>query len=331
MHNSAHSERAPADRTRGTRLDSKLGKGRISVKRLDLLLTTNKGRNAMADTKTTEARDATAAKAETKAPEPQTALAVPDDTTFGFQTAAGFQLLQRGAMLLATSTLVPKEFQGNIPNCVIALNMASRMGADPLMVMQNLYVVHGRPGWSAQFLIATFNQNGRFTALRYEWLGTEADGDAWGCRAKTIEKSTGEELKGARITIKLAKDEGWYQKQGSKWQTMPEQMLMYRAASWFIRAYAPEIAMGLKTAEEIDDEVIDVTPEPRRGPTVVTPETLLGGAKVADVVTGFASGEDAADDRAATPSEQVAAAVKAAAEAADPDQPALPMGRGRKV
>ena len=37
---------------------------------------------------------------------------------------------------------------------LIAQNMARRMGADLLMVMQNLYVVHGRPGWSAQFLIA---------------------------------------------------------------------------------------------------------------------------------------------------------------------------------
>jgi len=172
----------------------------------------------------------------------------------GFGSSQSFALAQRAASLLAKSSLVPNEYQGNLPNCVIALNMASRMGADPLMVMQNLYIVHGRPGWSSQFLISTFNTSGRFTALRYEWVGEEGK-DTWGCRAWAIEKATEEKLVGSTITIQLAKDEGWYQKNGSKWQTMPQQMLMYRAASWFIRAYAPELAMGMHTADEIIDTV----------------------------------------------------------------------------
>lgn len=178
------------------------------------------------------------------------------DIVPGFSSLKSFELAQRAAALLAKSSLVPKEYQNNLPNCVIALNMASRMGADPLMVMQNLYIVHGRPGWSSQFLISTFNTSGRFSALRYEWVGEEGK-DSWGCRAWAIEKATEEKLVGSTITIELAKKEGWYQKNGSKWQTMPQQMLMYRAAAWFIRAYAPELAMGMHTEEEI----IDITPD----------------------------------------------------------------------
>lgn len=174
--------------------------------------------------------------------------------TPGFGSLASFKLAQRAATLLANSTLVPKVYQGNIPNCVIALNMAARMNADPLMVMQNLYIVHGNPGWSSQFLISTFNTSGKFSALRYEWVGTRGKDD-WGCRAWAIEKATGEKLIGSAVTIGLAKAEGWYSKTGSKWQTMPEQMLMYRAAAWFIRAYAPEIAMGMHTADELGDTV----------------------------------------------------------------------------
>jgi len=181
------------------------------------------------------------------------------DIVPGFSSLQSFELAQRAAALLAKSSLVPKEYQNNLPNCVIALNMASRMGADPLMVMQNLYIVHGRPGWSSQFLISTFNTSGRFSALRYEWVGEEGK-DSWGCRAWAIEKATEEKLTGSTVTIDLAKKEGWYQKNGSKWQTMPQQMLMYRAASWFIRAYAPELAMGMHTEEEI----IDVTPDEYR-------------------------------------------------------------------
>lgn len=181
------------------------------------------------------------------------------DIVPGFSSLQGFELAQRAAKLLAQSSLVPKEYQGNLPNCVIALNMAARMNADPLMVMQNLYIVHGKPGWSSQFLISTFNTSGKFSALRYEWVGEEGK-DSWGCRAWAIEKATGQKLVGATVTIGLAKKEGWYNKNGSKWQTMPEQMLMYRAASWFIRAYAPELAMGMHTVEELGD-IVDLDPE----------------------------------------------------------------------
>lgn len=170
----------------------------------------------------------------------------------GFGDSAGFELMQRACKALASSTLVPKEYQGNLPNCIIALEMSQRIGASPLQVMQNLYVVHGRPGWSAKFLVATFNQCGRFSAVRYEWTGKQGNDD-WGCRAWATEKATGERIDGPLITIALSKKEGWYAKSGSKWQTIPELMLMYRAAAWMINTHAPEISMGLNTAEEMHD------------------------------------------------------------------------------
>lgn len=177
----------------------------------------------------------------------------------GLTDSQGFELAQRAAKLLAASSLVPKEYQGNLPNCVIALNMASRVGADPLMVMQNLVVVHGKPTWSAQFLIATVNTCGDFSKLRYEFFG-EKGTDEWGCRAWAIEKATGEKLVGADVTVAIAKSEGWYGKNGSKWKTMPQQMLIYRAGSWWTRAYAPELSMGLQTSDEAID-IIDLNPD----------------------------------------------------------------------
>jgi hypothetical protein len=171
----------------------------------------------------------------------------------GFGSLQSFELMQRGAKLLAASTLVPKDYQNNLPNCVIALNMAERIGADPLLVMQNLYNVHGNPGWSSKFLIACVNTCGRFTALRYEWRQVAANADDFGCRAWAIEKETGERLNGTWIDWKMVKAEGWSAKNGSKWKTMPEQMFVYRAAAFWVRAYAPEISMGLQTQEEIHD------------------------------------------------------------------------------
>lgn len=204
--------------------------------------------------------------------------------TMGFDSAAGFDLMQRGAKLLAASTLVPQQYQGNLPNCVIALNMATRIGADPLLVMQSLYIVHGRPGWSAKFLIASFNQCGKFSAVRYEWVGDRGK-DSWGCRAWATEKSTGEKIIGPLITIDLAKKEGWYEKSGSKWKTIPELMLQYRAAAWMVNTHAPEISMGLQTQEEIHD-VYDAQPGPtgeftvadlKEGGTVIDQAPEQGG------------------------------------------------------
>ncbi len=193
--------------------------------------------------------------AEIRRPSPE----VPQRYAVALTDSQGFELAQRAAKMLAASQLVPKEYQGNLPNCIIALNMAQRVGADPLMIMQNLVIVHGKPTWSSQFLIATVNTCGRFSALRYEFFG-ERGTDGWGCRAWAVEKATGEKLVGTDITIAIAKKEGWYGKNGSKWQSIPQQMLMYRAGAWWCRAYAPELSMGLQTADEVAD-IIDIHPD----------------------------------------------------------------------
>ncbi len=114
------------------------------------------------------------------------ALEAPAGSVFGDATA--FALAQRVATMLSQSQLVPKEFQNNIPNSMIALEMASRVGASPLMVMQNLYVVHGKPAWASQFLIATLNASGRFSPIDYE----EDEKDGGRCRAFAVDKTTGQ-------------------------------------------------------------------------------------------------------------------------------------------
>lgn len=189
-----------------------------------------------------------------------TGIAVREETQISSQWMFDVEAvtqIQRVAKMFCASTLVPKEYQGGehgLANCVIALNMAYRMKADPLMVMQNLYVVHGRPSWSSQFLIACFNQTGRFAPIRYRWSGQEGT-DSWGCQAYSTDLTTKDPIEGPMVTIKMSKDEGWYAKNGSKWKTIPRLMLMYRAAAWMVRTHAPELAMGLQTKEEAEDIV----------------------------------------------------------------------------
>jgi hypothetical protein len=184
---------------------------------------------------------------------------IPNENAFSTQT---FEHAQRVAKMLCTSSLIPKEFQGNVQNTMIALEMANRIGASPLMVMQNLYIVHGKPSWSSTFIISAINSCKRFDPLRFELTGT---GDAMSCYAWTTEKGKTDRIEGPAVTMKMAKAEGWIDKNGSKWKTMPELMIRYRAAAFFGRLYAPEIMMGMQTKEEIlDVNHVDIGEEEKR-------------------------------------------------------------------
>lgn len=169
-----------------------------------------------------------------------------------------FEHAQRVSKMLASSTMVPQHFRENVGNCVIALNYAHRAGIDPFMCMQKMYIIHGKPAIETQLQIALFNKGGRFSPLKYKISGT---GDARECVAIAKDLESGELIEGPPVSIKMAKDEGWYSKNGSKWKTLPELMLRYRAAAFFIRLYAPETTLGLHTPEELMEGVIDVTPE----------------------------------------------------------------------
>ena len=164
----------------------------------------------------------------------------------------------RMARMLADSALVPDAYRGAPQNCVVAIDIANRMGISPLMVMQNLYVVKGKPSWSGSFCAAAINGSGRFTPLEFEFVGEEGK-PSWGCYATAVRISTGVRCFSDTITIEMAQKEGWfskkdkYGKETSKWQSMPRQMMMYRSAAFFARAHCSDILLGYKTLEEIQD------------------------------------------------------------------------------
>lgn len=191
------------------------------------------------------------------------ALATTGNTSVGvFDGIEAFDAAQRMAKALSSSTLVPTAYQGQqgLANSLIALEMAGRMRLSPLVVMQNLSIIHGRPSWSSSFLIATVNASGRFTPLRFVF---DDPARPTSCYAAATDKASGEELIGETITLEMAKREGWSTKNGSKWLTMPGQMLRYRAASFWTRVYCPEVSLGLVTQEEaIDVEPVSVSVEP---------------------------------------------------------------------
>ncbi len=240
--------------------------------------------------------------------------------TFNFFDPTQFETMLRVSKLFANSELVPDMYKAKLTpfpanatpeqiaaiqienkaaeskamaNCMIAIEISQRIGASPLMIMQNMVPIYGKPSWSSKFLISTVNTCGRFNPLKFKFTDKGAMGmvdyvdyvwdnqtrskravnkqfDGKGmmeveCVAWTTARGSDEVLESSPITLSLAIQEGWYTKAGSKWRTMPKQMLMYRAASFWTNAYAPELSMGMKTVEEVQDiedvEFVDVTEE----------------------------------------------------------------------
>lgn len=157
----------------------------------------------------------------------------------------------KSAKFLASTDIVPQTFK-KPENCLIALDIANRTGMQPLTVMQNLYVVQGRPSWSGQMCIALVNGCGRFSPLEFTFVG-ERGTDDFGCYAHATRLDNGKEYASDIITRGLAKREGWYNKNGSKWQSMEIQMMMYRAGAFFARVHCPDVLMGLPLADEMRD------------------------------------------------------------------------------
>ena len=179
----------------------------------------------------------------------EVALANPQNVS-AFSNGSTFEVAQRMAKALSSTDLVPTAYKGNVANCLLALEISQRTGASPMAVMQNLHIVQGRPTWSASFIIAAMNSCGRFDPLKFK---VEGEGDARQCIAYTTERGSGDLLESPPVSIAMAKKEGWFGKTGSKWQTMPDLMLRYRAAAFFGRLYAPDILMGMHADDEISD------------------------------------------------------------------------------
>ena len=167
-----------------------------------------------------------------------------------------FNQLLRAAQMLSQTSIVPQSYQGKPQDCFVAIEMATRMGVSPMVIMQNMYVVKGKPSWAGQACTMLINSCGKFREVKHVYTG-EKGTENRGCYVTAVRVSDGEQLNGVEVTLNMAKAEGWTS--NPKWRNMPELMLAYRASAFFARVYCPEALMGVQTTEEIyDTENINV-------------------------------------------------------------------------
>ena len=164
---------------------------------------------------------------------------------------SNFRECYKLAQIISQTQIIPEIYQGKPADCAIAVDMANRMNVSPMMVMQNLYVVKGKPSWSGQACKALVEGCGKFKNVRHQYFGDKGK-DTRGCRIIAVWADTGEIIEGPDVTIQMAKAEGWHGK-NAKWSNMPELMLAYRASAFFARVYCPEILMGVHVEGEVED------------------------------------------------------------------------------
>ena len=151
----------------------------------------------------------------------------------------------------AAGEITPVAYRGNQSACFVACQMAFRLRVDAMAYMQNSYIVHGKPGMEAKFQIAMLNTSGKIKGrVRYRDERDPKTGKIVASTAYCFDAETGEEVC-ARVDAEMVKAEGWGKNQ--KWQTLPDLMYHYRAGSFLIRQYYPEVTLGMPTIEELSD------------------------------------------------------------------------------
>jgi len=184
--------------------------------------------------------------------EPKKETQVAGPVTFDWMDRKSLGAAYSAAQGLCATPLVPDNYRNNPWSVMIAMEMASRTKFPLLHVMQNLYVIKGKPSWSGQFCAAAVNASGKFSPLEYVRL-VDDKGETRGYYCKATRLVDNIVCEGTAVTWEMVKGEDWLNKSGSKWKTMPDLMFHYRAAAFFVREFCPEVLCGLQTAEEVQD------------------------------------------------------------------------------
>lgn len=174
------------------------------------------------------------------------------------------------AQTLSSSDIIPDTYKQKPANCLIAMEVARSLNLPFLTVVNNIDIIKGKPTYKASFLASLVNKSGLFkSSIRVDFTGKGNDLVAT-AKAQRHDDSWCE----MSVSMQTAIEEGWV-KRNTKYQTMPNLMLGYRAITFFARMFCPEVALGLQTVEEVDDIGIKDDKKP-----IVIPETALSSEEI---------------------------------------------------
>lgn len=172
-------------------------------------------------------------------------------TTEAILSPENFDHSMKIAKELSRSDLVPPHFRDKPQNVVIVMSLAHNLGINVPMALQQISVIGGKPCMSSALMISLLNNakclNG---PLMFKYDGKPASPER-SCTAYGIDASTGQKIEGQPFSLAMAQADGYTR--NAKYKSLPDLMLQWRAASFFVRAYYPQVVLGLHSSEELDD------------------------------------------------------------------------------
>ncbi len=147
------------------------------------------------------------------------------------------------AGMMSKSSIVPKDYQNNPGNILVAIQWGMEIGLQPLQSMQSIAVINGRPSIWGDAMLALVRSSGLLEAINEEVTDTKA--------VCTI-KRRGEQEVVREFSMQDAKQAGLSGKQGP-WAQYPKRMLQMRARAFAMRDVFPDVLRGVHVAEEAQD------------------------------------------------------------------------------
>lgn len=210
----------------------------------------------------------------TTTPNTSTALAVHSASSYDLlMNAESLERLERIADLMSSGkTTVPAHLRGSKGDCFAIVLQSMQWGMNPIAVAQKTHLVNGTLGYEAQLVAAVINSSGAVKdRFAFEFFGPwekvigkfivkkgekgEYRVPGWsfadeeGCGVRVSATLKGEAVPRV-LELLLAQARV---RNSTLWADDPKQQLAYLAEKKWSRLYAPDVILGVYTADELAD------------------------------------------------------------------------------
>jgi hypothetical protein len=150
--------------------------------------------------------------------------------------------------LLASSSIVPKAYQGKPQDILVCVQWGFELGLAPMQALQNIAVINGKPSVYGDAVMALVQASPVCEDVE-EFFENEGTPNPI---AVCIAKRKGRKPVTVKFSVEDAKRAGLWGKQGP-WSAYPKRMMQMRARGFALRDAFPDVLKGMITAEEAQD------------------------------------------------------------------------------
>ena len=150
--------------------------------------------------------------------------------------------------LLASSSIVPKAYQGKPQDILVCVQWGFELGLAPMQALQNIAVINGKPSVYGDAMMALVQASPVCEDVE-EFFENEGTPNPI---AVCIAKRKGRKPVTVKFSVEDAKRAGLWGKQGP-WSAYPKRMMQMRARGFALRDAFPDVLKGMITAEEAQD------------------------------------------------------------------------------